>query len=72
VHDQIPELVLEHDRHFLRMFLAQAAGDLHAVAARVEGNEEMMIAGQPAGRDVGEHLFDDAAQRVLGEQVVPD
>ena len=64
--------MLQHDGHFFGILLAQAIGNPHALRARVEGDEEMMVAGQAACGDVGEHLAHDAAQRVLGEQVVAD
>ena len=69
---QIPELMLEHDRHFFRKLRAQPVGNAQARRARVEGDEEMMLAGQAVAGNVGEHLADDAAQRVLCEQIVTD
>ena len=32
----------------------------------------MMVAGQAGARDLGQHLAHDAAQRLLGENVVAD
>src|SRR6185312_9214337 len=68
----VPELVLEHDGHLLRVLLEQPAGDAHARRAGGELDEEVMRAWKPGAGDLGQHLADDAAQRVLGKDVVAD
>jgi hypothetical protein len=47
VHRQIPELVLEHDRHLLRVACPQMAGHGDARMVGAEGEVEMMLTGQP-------------------------
>ena len=37
-----------------------------------EGDEEMVVSGQTGPRDLGQDLAHDAAQRLLGENVVAD
>src|SRR5579883_3422752 len=43
---EIPELVLEHHRHLLRILLRQIVGEDEAGEARAEGDVEMMRAGE--------------------------
>ena len=64
--------MLQDDRHLLGIFRAHALGYLHPGRAGIEGDEEMMIAGQAVLGGVGQNLFDDAAQRVLGQEIVAD
>ena len=45
-HLEIPELVLQDDGHFLRVLRAQRGRQPHALGGGVEGDEEMMLAGQ--------------------------
>src|SRR5690606_17342371 len=71
-HYEVPELVLEDDGEFFRIFRAQPVGYLHAIGARVERNKEMMVAGQAARRHVGQNLAQHAAQRFLCEKIVTD
>ena len=46
VDGEVPELVLENDRHALGVILAQPLGDGHAGVTGIEGNIEVMIAGK--------------------------
>ena len=69
---QIPELVLQDHRHLARILGGEARGDAHARIARVEGHEEMVLAGKPGLRHLGQHLLDEAAQRLLREHIVAD
>ena len=71
--DQVPELVLQHDRHFLGILRAACAADSsHALGAGVERDVEMMLARQAVLGGVLEHRVHDAAQRLLGQDVVAD
>jgi hypothetical protein len=62
--------VLQHDGHLFRMLLAQARGYLHARRPRIERDEEMMLAREPALGDIHEHLPHHPAQSLLGKDVV--
>ena len=53
---EIPELVLQDDRHVLRVFLAQPLRHAHAREIRAERDVEMMVAGQAVPGGVGETL----------------
>jgi hypothetical protein len=69
---QVPVLELDHDGHLLGIFFAQARRDAHARRSRQEGDEEVMVAGQASPRHLGQDLAHDAAQRLLGKNVVAD
>ncbi len=69
---QVPELVLEDDRHFLRVARLETRRHPHAFGAGVESDEEMMLAREPLGGGFGEHRANHAAQRVLGQEVITD
>ena len=69
---QIPELMLQHDRHFFRILRAQARRNLHAGRAGVERDEEVMLARQAVARRIGDDVLDDAAQCVANQKVVAD
>ena len=71
-HLQIPILVLDDDRHLFWIALAQAGRDAHAWRAGQEGDEEVVVARQPGARHFAEHLAHDAAQCLLGQNVVSD
>src|SRR5690606_25694275 len=45
--DELPEAMLEHDRHFFGVFALEAFRDHDARMAGVEGNIEVMVAGKP-------------------------
>ena len=63
--------VLEDDRHLVREALDQLRGDVDAGRLRLEGDVEMMLAGQPAARrDRAEHAADHGAQRLLDDLVI--
>ena len=63
---EVPELVLEDDRHLLRIARLEAGRYLHALGAGIEGDEEVVLAGKPLGGGFGEHRADDTPQGVLG------
>jgi len=69
---EVPELVLEHDRHLVRMLLAQALRQAHARRGGPEGDVEMMLAREPVAARLGQDLADDALERVLHHQVVAE
>ena len=71
-HRQVPELVLEDDRHLFRILRQQPRRQLHALGLRHEGDEEMMLARQAMLGGIGQHLAQHAAQRVAGQHVVAD
>jgi hypothetical protein len=66
-HRQIPELVLENDGHFLRIFLAHALRQANARRFGPECDEEMMVAGEPFARGFTQNFADHAAQGILHE-----
>ena len=70
VDDEVPVLVLEHDRHLFRILGAQIVGQLHAGVGAAEGNVEMVRAGQALVGDLSQHAAHDAAQRIVDESVV--
>ena len=67
---EVPVLVLEDDGHVLGVAGEEAARHPHPRRVGGEGDEEMMLAGQAGARHLGHDLADDAAKRVLGEDVV--
>ena len=67
---QIPELELQHDRHFLRIPVAQAVGHFHLRMIGAEGDIEMMVARQACRRDRGQHAANDAAQGIFNNDIV--
>ena len=69
---QIPELVLQDDRHLVGILLAQAIRHAHAGARGIERDVEMMVARQALLGGVGQHLAHDAAQGLLGQKIVTD
>src|SRR5690606_7822898 len=71
---QVPELVLQHDRHFVGKAFAQVLGDGYARRAGLEGDVEVVVAGQRAAAalDRAEHAPDYRAQRLLHDLVVRD
>ena len=71
-HFQVPVLELDDDGHLLGIALAQSRRHAHARRAGEERDEEMMVAGKAGARDFGQDLAHDAAQRLLGQNVVAD
>ena len=69
---EIPELVLENDRHFLGIALFYGSGEPNARGMGFERNVEVMVAAKPVARGVGENPSHHRAQRVLNQKVVPD
>ncbi len=69
-HDEVPELVLQDNGHLFRILRAQPLGQPHAVGFGIEGDIEMMLAGQALFGRVGEHGAHHAAQRLLGQKVI--
>ena len=69
---QIPELMLQHDGHGLRILRPHPLGQPHARRRGVEGDLEMVVARQAVLGGVRQHGAHDAAQGRLGEKVVAD
>ena len=69
---EIPELVLEHDRHFLRVLVAQALGQAHAGMLGREGNIEVMVAWKSVLGGLGQELAHDSLERVLHHEIVAE
>ena len=69
---QIPELVLQHDGHGLRILRPHPVRQPHAGRRSVEGDLEMVVARQAVLGGIRQHGAHDAAQGGLGEKVVPD
>ena len=67
---EIPELMLQDDRHFARVLRAHAIGKPHARRHRAERNLEMMIAGQAVLGGIRQNGAHDAAQGGLRQDVV--
>jgi hypothetical protein len=73
VNFEIPELVLEHDRHLIGITRAQMFRDDYPLTVRAERDVEMMLARQAARtRRFLKRGADDATQRVLHQLFVPD
>ena len=53
-------------------YCARSRSDMRTPSAGVEGDEEMMVAGQAFLGGVGQHAAHHAAQRLLGQEVVTD
>ena len=71
--DQIPEAVLQDDRHLLRVLLPQTPGDDHARSDSVERNVEMMLAGKLLRLGhVDQHRAHDPAHGVLSQGLIVD
>ena len=69
---EIPELVLQHDRHLLGILFAHPVGHLNARRIRDESNEEVMVARQARLGDFRQYFADHATQRILHENVIAD
>ena len=69
---EVPELVLQHDRHLLGILLAHPVGDLHAGRIGDECDEEMVVAGQARLGDFRQNLANHATQSILHENVIAD
>jgi len=52
-HHQVPELMLQDDRHLFRILRQKPRRQLHAVGGGQEGDEEMMLARQAVFGGVG-------------------
>ena len=61
--DQVVEPVLDHDRHLVGIAVAQPVGHLDAVLARVEGDEEVVLARQTVVGDALKHVRDQPLHR---------
>src|SRR5688500_927464 len=64
--------MLEHDCHLLGVHLEEAARHPHARRSRGKFYVEVVRPRKPSPRDLGEHLANHAAQRVLRQDVVTD
>src|SRR3546814_1416200 len=63
---EVPKTVLQHDRHFVGEFGDQMRGDVDPGGLCLEGDIEMMLAGQAViAFDLAQHAADHGAQRVL-------
>ena len=67
---EVPELVLQYDRHLFRVFRAQLVGDLDPRHLRHKAQIEMVAAAQPLARRPLQRVAHDAAQRALDHLVV--
>ena len=68
---EVPEAVLDDDRHLVGEALDQMLGDRNARHAGLEGDVEMMAARQPAALlHLAQHPADDVAQGLLHDLVV--
>jgi histidine triad (HIT) family protein len=68
---QVPEAVLDDDRHLVGKALGEMLGDVDARRAGLEGDVEMMLAGKPPGLlDLAQHPPDHRAQRLLDDLVI--
>src|SRR5262249_34326528 len=72
VDSQVPELVLEHDRHLGRELGQKPWRHAHALSLRIEGDVEMVLARQPVLGGIVEHRAHHATQRLLRKQIVAD
>jgi hypothetical protein len=64
--------VLQDDRHHLGELGQEPLRHAHAIRARLECDVEMVVARQAILGRILEHRLDDAAQRLLGEDVIAD
>ena len=71
-HHQIPELMLQNDRHLFRILRQKPRRQLYAIGGGQEGDEEMMLAGQAVFGSVGQHAAQHPAQRVTRQHVITD
>src|SRR5262249_19795131 len=69
---EIPELVLEHDGHVVRVARPKTRRYAHAVNASIESDKKMVIPLKRRTRHIGEHSPNDATKRILGQKVVAD
>ena len=71
---QVPELVLEHDRHLVGEALAQVIGYLDPGHPGFEGDVEVMVAGQRAAARLylSQNAADHCAQGLLHDLVIGD
>jgi len=70
--DQIPEAVLQHDCHFVRVFFFEALGENDARRLCEKRNVEVMFARQAALGDLIEDGANDPAHRILLDGLVID
>ena len=71
-HGKIPVLMLQDDRHVLRVFLAQTVRHSYPGEVGAERDVEVMVAGKAVLRRVAEDLAHDPFERVLHQEVVAD
>jgi hypothetical protein len=70
--DEVPELVLQDDRHLVGKAAPDRGRRDDAGRLGLERDVEVMVADQPRARGVGEHSAHHGAQRVLHQKVVAD
>jgi hypothetical protein len=71
-HHQVPELVLENDRHFFRILREQPRRQFDALRGGKKRNEEMMLPGQAVLGGVDQYAAQHSAQRVTRQHIVSD
>jgi imidazoleglycerol-phosphate dehydratase len=71
VHDQVPEFILKHDRHFIGEALAELRRNANARSAGFERDVEMVRARQICvGADALQHIADHRSQCVLHNFII--
>src|SRR6185437_3846392 len=71
-HREIPELMLQDDRHLFRILREQPRRDFYAFGVGNEGDEEMMLSGQTMLCGVGQNAAQHATQSVARQNVISD
>ena len=69
---QAVEPVLDDDRHLVGIAVAQPRGHLDPLLARVEGDEEVVFAGQPVLGDTLQHIRDQPLHRTVHHRAIFD
>ena len=69
---EVPEPVLEDDHHLLRILVLEASRHADTGSLRIEGDIEMVIAGQAGLEHLHQHATHDAAHGILHQGIVVD
>lgn len=69
-HLEVPELVLENDRHLIRKPFAEPGGDGHTRCTRLERDVEVMMAGQSLIRHLAQNTAHHRTQGILDNLVI--
>jgi hypothetical protein len=67
---QVPELMLQDNCDLFRVFLAQPVRNLGSGMARIDGDEQMMLARKPGARHLRKRRAHHPAQGNLSQQIV--